>query len=172
MDKPIMTLDTSNRYALVTGNLIKFRGDNIGSAMTDPIPTVTAGGMHIGAVYAFMVAYYGSSVGQGLDQPLGTVTTHDRFGLVLVHVHGVPYVIVDIGMRMLTPRELYNGQGFPKIYIINPIFNGKPFSQAEQVAKCGNSVSPVMPNALARANLPEHCIPDYTDRFSWEEMLA
>lgn len=172
LDKPILTLDTSNRYALVTGNLVKFRGDNIGSALMEPIPTVTAGGNHIGAVYAFMVAYYGSSVGQSLDQPLGTVTTHDRFGLVLVHIRGVPYVIVDIGMRMLTPRELYNGQGFPKTYIINPTFNGKPFSQAEQVAKCGNSVSPVVPNALVRANLTEHCIPEFTDRFSWEEMLA
>ncbi|MEI7027138.1 DNA cytosine methyltransferase [Paenibacillus sp. y28] len=172
LDQPIMTLDTSNRYGLVLSHLIKFRGENIGSAMTDPVPTITAGGMHIGAVYAFMVAYYGSSIGQELQEPLGTVTTHDRFGLVLVRIRGVDYVIVDIGMRMLTPRELYRAQGFPESYIINLVFNGKPFTQAEQVAKCGNSVAPVIPAALVRANLPEHCIPKYTDRFSWEEMLA
>ncbi|SCW85938.1 DNA (cytosine-5)-methyltransferase 1 [Paenibacillus tianmuensis] len=175
LDQPLMTLDTSNRYGIVSSHLIKFRGDNIGSHMADPVPTITAGGMHIGAVYAFMVAYYGNSVGRAADDPLGTVTTHDRFGLVLVHIQGVPYVIVDIGMRMLTPRELYRAQGFPDSYIIDPIFNGKPFTQAEQVAKCGNSVSPVIPATLVRANLPEHCVPEMTDRYSkadWEAMLA
>lgn len=170
LDTPIMTLDTSNRYGLVTGNLIKFRGDNIGSGYADPVPTITAGGLHIGEVRAFLVHYYGASVGQDLRNPLGTITTHDRFGLVTIR--GTLYQIVDIGMRMLTPRELYNAQGFPITYIINPMFNGKPFTQAEQVAKCGNSVSPVMPNAMVRANCPEMCIPDGTDRFSWEAMLA
>ncbi|PWV90238.1 DNA (cytosine-5)-methyltransferase 1 [Paenibacillus cellulosilyticus] len=173
LDSPIMTLDTSNRYALVTSNLIKFRGDNIGSSVEEPIPTITAGGNHIGEVRAFLMAYYGASVGQPLSTPLGTVTTHDRFGLVMIH--GTPYQIVDIGMRMLTPRELYNGQGFPMSYIINPTFNGKPFSQAEQVAKCGNSVSPVIPEALVRANLPELCVAKNRDRFSeadLEVMLA
>ena len=173
LDTPIMTLDTSNRYGLVTGNLIKFRGDNIGSGYDEPVPTITAGGMHIGEVRAFLVSYYGASVGQDLRKPLGTVTTHDRFGLVLIK--GSLYQIVDIGMRMLTPRELYNAQGFPITYIINPWFNGKPFPQAEQVAKCGNSVSPVLPNALVRANLPEHCVPELSDRYSiaeWEMMLA
>lgn len=175
LDQPLMTLDTSNRYGLVTSHLIKFRGDNIGSSMDDPVPTITAGGLHIGAVYAFMVAYYGSSVGQDLNEPMGTVTTHDRFGLVIVRIRGVDYVIVDIGMRMLVPRELYRAQGFPETYIINPTFNGKPFTQAEQVAKCGNSVSPVIPAALVRANLPEMCVPELTDRYSkaeWELMLA
>lgn len=172
LEKPLHTITAVDHNALVMSHLIKFRGDNIGSSMTDPVPTITAGGNHIGAVYAFMVAYYGSSIGQQLRDPLGTVTTHDRFGLVIVHIHGEPYVIVDIGMRMLTPRELYNAQGFPTTYIINPMYNGKPFSQAEQVAKCGNSVSPVIPEALVRANMPEHCVAKYTDRFSWEEMLA
>ncbi|MFX3633739.1 MAG: DNA cytosine methyltransferase [Candidatus Pristimantibacillus sp.] len=173
LDKPIMTLDTSNRYALVTSNLIKFRGDNIGSSVTEPVPTITAGGNHIGEVRAFLMAYYGASVGQELDNPLGTITTHDRFGLITVH--GTPYQIVDIGMRMLKPRELYSAQGFPESYVINPMYDGKPFTQAEQVAKCGNSVSPVIPEALVRANLAEHCIAKNHDRFSeadLEIMLA
>ena len=173
LDTPIMTLDTSNRYGLVTGNLIKFRGDNIGSGYDDPVPTITAGGLHIGEVRAFLIHYYGASVGQDLRNPLGTVTSHDHFGLVLIK--DTLYQIVDIGMRMLTPRELYNAQGFPVTYIINPWFKGKPFPQAEQVAKCGNSVSPVIPNALVRANLQEHCVPELSDRYSiaeWEIMLA
>ncbi|WP_376775329.1 DNA cytosine methyltransferase [Cohnella nanjingensis] len=161
-----VTAGGGGKSALVASHLIKFRGDNIGSGMDAPVPTITAGGQHLAAVYAFMVAYYGSSVGQDMADPLGTVTTHDRFGLVLVRIRGVDYVIVDIGMRMLTPRELYRAQGFPESYIINPIFNGKPFTQAEQVAKCGNSVSPVMSAALTRANLPEHCVPRMADRFS------
>lgn len=168
LTKPIMTLDTSNRYGLVTSHLIKFRGQNYGSSMNDPIPTITAGGTHIGEVRAFLMAYYGASVGQALTDPLGTITTHDRFGLVTIH--GTEYQIVDIGMRMLTPRELYQGQGFPDTYIIDPVFNGKPFTQAEQVAKCGNSVSPVVPEALVRANLPEHCVKKYHDRFSVQDL--
>lgn len=168
LSQPIMTLDTSNRYGLVASHLIKFRGDNIGSSMDAPMPTVTAGGNHLGEVRPFLMAYYGASVGSDLNNPLGTVTTHDRFGLVMVH--GTPYQIVDIGMRMLAPRELYNGQGFPMTYIIKPMFNGKPFPQAEQVAKCGNSVSPVLPDALVRANLPEHCVAKNHDRYSREEL--
>ena len=206
LDMPLMTLDTSNRYALVTAyiarhfgesvghrideplgtvtaggggksalvaaHLVKFRGTNIGSTADEPIPTITAGGNHIGAVYAFLLKYYGAGTGQMLDEPLGTVTTKDRFGLVLVHIKGIPYVIVDIGMRMLEPRELYRAQGFPDSYIIAPVYKGRPFPKSEQVAKCGNSVSPVIPKALVRANLPEHCIGSghwlvferYTDR--------
>jgi DNA (cytosine-5)-methyltransferase 1 len=172
LSNPIMTLDTSNRYALVSSHLIKFKGTNIGQKVTDPLQTIT-GVNHFGEVRAFLMAYYGASVGSDLNKPLGTVTTHDRFGLVMVH--GTPYQIVDIGMRMLVPRELYNGQGFPSTYIINPMYNGKPFTQAEQVAKCGNSVSPVIPDALVRANMPECCIASGEDRYSradWELMMA
>lgn len=83
--------------------------------------------------------------------------SRDRFGLVTVSIEGVEYAIADIGMRMLSARELYNAQGFPADYEIEPEFNGKTLNKTAQVRMCGNSVSPVMPEALVRANLPELC---------------
>jgi DNA (cytosine-5)-methyltransferase 1 len=110
-------------------------------------------------VYAFLIKYYGSpDNGQTLTEPLHTITTKDRFGLVLVEIDGEKYVIVDIHMRMFKPRELFNCQGFPSNYIIERDADGKVYSQAAQVARVGNSVSPVIPNALVRSNLPEMCV--------------
>ncbi|MGG1638283.1 DNA cytosine methyltransferase [Paenibacillus sp. NRS-1760] len=156
IEQPLLTQDTSNRFAIVTSNLVKLRGTNIGQPVTEPLHTVTAGGLHHAEVRAFLIAYYGASVGQSLDDPLQTVVTKDRFGLVTIH--GVDYQIVDIGMRMLEPHELYAAQGFPRNYIIkNYEVNGKPVTKSDQVARCGNSVSPPIPAALVNANLPEHC---------------
>ncbi|MBW7475927.1 DNA cytosine methyltransferase [Paenibacillus oenotherae] len=153
---PLHTITAGgNRFALVTSHLTKFRGTNIGSSLKDPLPTITAGGQHLGQVYAFLTMYYGTGVGQDLREPINTIVTKDRFGLVLIR--GIAYQIVDICMRMLTPRELYRGQGFPESYIINPIYQGKHFPIKQQVAKVGNSVSPVMSEVLVRANLPELC---------------
>lgn len=159
IDKPLLTLDTANRFGLVTANIIKFRGTNIGQPVTEPLHTVTAGGNHHGLVYAFLVAYYGASIGQDLNSPLHTIPTHDRFGLVIVHVKGEPYVVVDIGFRMLEPKELYAAQGFPGTYIIDGYQeNGRPVPKAQQVAKCGNSVSPEMARAKVQASMPEFCV--------------
>lgn len=156
LDRPLLTQDTSNRFALVTAHLVKFRGTNVGQPLDEPLHTITAGGNHHALVYAFLVAYYGSSVGQSLYEPLGTVTTHDRFGLVIVK--GTPYQIVDIGMRMLEPHELFAAQGFPPEYIIDRDADGNKYPKAAQVARCGNSVPPPFANALVRANLPELCV--------------
>jgi DNA (cytosine-5)-methyltransferase 1 len=171
LDRPILTLDTSNRYGLVTSHLVKMRGTNIGQPITEPLQTITAGGNHFGEVRAFLLKYYGSADnGQRLNEPLHTITTKDRFGLVTIA--GNDYQIVDIGMRMLEPRELFAAQGFPSTYIIDRDVDGKKYPKSEQVARCGNSVPPQFAEALVRANLPELCIPKGTDRFSWEAMLA
>ena len=85
-----------------------------------------------------------------------TITTKDRFGLV--EVKGRPYQIVDIGMRMLTPRELFRAQGFPDSYIIDHDADGKAYPRSAQVARCGNAVPPPFAEALTRANLPDLCI--------------
>lgn len=155
MDKPILTLDTSNRYALVTSNLIKMKGDNIGQPVEDPLQTITAGGLHFGEVRAFLMSYYGASIGSDCNEPVHTVTTKDRFGLVTVH--GQDYQIVDIGMRMLEPHELFAAQGFPSKYIIDRDAYGKSYPKTAQVARCGNSVPPPFAEALTRSNLPELC---------------
>ena len=100
-----------------------------------------------------MNAYYGTDQDPALREPLHTVTTKDRFGLVLVH--GEPYAIVDIGLRMLTPRELYRAQGFPEGYRIDRGAAGEPITKTAQVRMCGNSVCPPLARALVAANYAE-----------------
>ena len=106
-------------------------------------------------VEAFLIKYYGTDIGQNLTEPLHTITSKDRFGLVMVQ--GLPYMIIDIGMRMLTPRELFDAQGFPHDYIIDRDADGKKYPKFAQVARCGNAVPPPFAEALTRANLPEYC---------------
>lgn len=156
-DAPVGTITAGGggKTALVTSHLIKFRGENIGQPAETPLQTVTAGGNHFGEVRTFLMKYYGSDIGQACNDPLHTVTTKDRFGLVTVH--GQDYEIVDIGMRMLEPHELFAAQGFPKNYIIDKDNEGNVYSKAAQVARCGNAVPPPFAEHLVRANLPEHC---------------
>lgn len=157
MDAPAHTVTTTDHHALVTSNLIKLRGTcKDGQPVTEPAPTITAGGLHIGEVRAFLLKYYGNEKeGVSLDESLHTVTTNDRFGLVTVE--GVDYQIVDIGMRMLQPHELYAAQGFPSWYIIDQDYRGTKYAKDKQVARCGNAVPPPFAEALVRANLPEMC---------------
>lgn len=159
---PIMTVDGSNRYGLVTSFLSKFYKSGIGQDMREPLGTVTvnAGGGHFGEVRAFLIKYYGQGTGQDIKEPLDTVTAQDRFGLVTIE--GVDYQIVDIGLRMLEPRELYGCQGFPDDYIIDHDYTGKTYPRSEQVRRCGNAVCPPIPAALVRANLPELCVAERT----------
>lgn len=196
VDKPIMTVDASNRYGMVSAFISKFYGggntspasnvsdplptvtsvdhnavcaayvtqfnnNTLGQAMDDPLNTITAGFGHFGDVRAFLVKYYGSGDNAvSCEKPAPTITAKDRMGLVTVH--GQDYKIVDIGLRMLTPRELFDAQGFPSDYIIDVDADGKPYPKSEQVARCGNAVCPPIPTALVRANLPELCISDKT----------
>ncbi|WP_414486010.1 DNA cytosine methyltransferase [Stenotrophomonas maltophilia] len=105
-------------------------------------------------VAAFLVKYYGTGANvPSLLDPVDTVTTRDRLALVTVHIQGVPHVIVDIGLRMLKPHELYRAQGFPASYIIDRTANGTPLSTSAAVRMVGNSVSPPPLRALAEANL-------------------
>lgn len=104
-------------------------------------------------VAAFLIKYYGNEDdGHGLDRPIGTVTVQDRFAVVTVTIDATTYVIVDIGLRMLTPRELFNAQGFPPDYVIDRDAEGRPITKTAQVAKCGNSVCPPLAEALVRPN--------------------
>lgn len=154
---PMPTVTSVDHNALVTSHLIKLRGTcRDGQQVTNPMPTITAGGTHVGEVRAFLLKYYGNEAdGCELQEPLHTITGRDRFGLVTVN--GVDHVIVDIGMRMLQPHELFKAQGFPEHYIIDRDASGKPMTKTAQVARCGNSVPPPFAEALVRANLPELC---------------
>lgn len=116
---------------------------------------MSAGGNHHAVVAAFLQSYYGAENRQDLREPLRTIPTHDRFSLVTVTIEGEPYVITDIAMRMLTPRELYRAQGFPDSYVIDRGADGRRLTKTEQVRMVGNSVCPQVAAALVRANVPE-----------------
>ena len=160
MERPLGTITKVDHHALVMAYLARFsHGEKQWNGVSEPLCTVTSQGNKFGLVYAFLTKYYGTSIGQGLHDPLGTVTANQHFGLVLVRLESgeiepavvldVPGIglmaIADIGLRMLTPRELAKAQGFPDTYLLTG-------SIANQVARIGNSVCPIMPQRLIEAN--------------------
>lgn len=153
LDKPVSTVTAVDHHGLVAANMIRQFGTGVGSPMDEPSRTVMAdGGGKTQLSAAFLSKYYGPNVGQDADTPLHTATGKPRFGLVTVSINDEPYVIADIGLRMLSPRELFRAQGFPESYVIDRKPDGSPISKTEQVSKCGNSVSPPMAAALVKAN--------------------
>lgn len=155
MDEPLLTVDTSNRYGLVTAFISRQFKSSIGHDLSEPLGTITTVDKSR-LVEAFLIKYYGCDIGQSLKEPLHTITSKDRFGLITVK--GEKYQICDIGMRMLEPRELFNAQGFPDDYIIDRDYTGREYPKTQQVARCGNAVPPPFAKALVEANLPEMCI--------------
>ena len=166
LENPLPTVTAWDHNSVVTANLIQINNHCDGRDLRDPIPTITAGDGHFGEVRAFLIKYYGQGTGQDIEEPLDTVTSRDRFGLVTIE--GVDYQIVDIGLRMLEPKELYGCQGFPDDYIIDHDYTGKTYPRSEQVRRCGNAVCPPIPAALVRANLPELCIAERTPNMRME----
>jgi DNA (cytosine-5)-methyltransferase 1 len=153
--EPVNTVPTENRHSLVTSHIVKLKGTCRDGQRTDtPLATVCGGGTHLAEVRAFLLKYFGTDQDPRLEQPMHTVTSKHRFGLI--YVFGEPYQIVDIGMRMLTPRELFRAQGFPHDYVIEYGLDEdgtqRPLTKASQVRMCGNSVSPPPAAALVRAN--------------------
>lgn len=143
-ESPLGTVTAVDHNALVAAHLTKFYGTGVGAAMDSPVPTITGGGQHIGHVQAFLLKYYGTAVGQPLNTPLHTITAKDRLGLVAVR--GEAYRIVDIGLRMLKPKELMLAQGFDADYVLTG-------TQSAQVARLGNSVPPPIARAIVAANV-------------------
>lgn len=152
LGQPADTVTARDHHGLVASSLVKLYGTNDGADIEQPMPTVTSTGQHLGEVRAFLAAYYGNDKdGQAVSEPFRTVTSKERFGLVTVE--GEPYAIVDIGMRMLAPRELFRAQGFPEGYVIDPVVNGRRLTKTDQIRMCGNSVCPPIARALVSANV-------------------
>jgi DNA (cytosine-5)-methyltransferase 1 len=154
-EEPVSTIVQKGcTQAVVSAGLMNLKGsDRRMSDVEEPTPAVTSQGNHVAEVRAFLMKYYGVDQDPRLEEPLSTVTTRDRFGIVTVE--GEPYQIVDIGMRMLTPRELFKAQGFPADYQIEiGDFDGerRPLTKTAQVRMCGNSVCPPIAAALVSAN--------------------
>lgn len=144
VDRPLGTVTATDHHALTAAFLTKFYGTSTGADVRSPMPTVTggAGGGHMAEVRAFLVKYYGAG---------GKAQQQARFGLV--ELRGEPYVITDIGMRMLQPHELFAAQGFPSSYAIDADAEGRPFTKTAQTRLAGNSVCPPVAEQLVAANM-------------------
>lgn len=169
---PVSTVTTTgSQQQLAVAHLATLRHHSTGRGMQEPVPVVAAGGEHhallqyqlgkedeAGALRcaAFLMRYHASG-GQWADlrDPMTTITTHDRLALVTVWLKGEPWVIVDITLRMLVPRELYNAQDFPQSYVIDRTAAGKPLTKTAQVRMAGNSVSPLPMRRIVEANYTE-----------------
>lgn len=171
VDAPLSTVtQTGSHQSLVTGDLAPAGETAEASFLThmyssneaggggdpnEPARTVTAGGYHAAEVRAMLQTYYGTQQDTDIAEALPTVTSKARFGLV--EVQGRLMQITDISMRMLTPRELFNAQGFPASYVIDEgicLETHKiiKLSKSAQIRMCGNSVCPDVAAALVKAN--------------------
>ncbi|MGF3026562.1 DNA cytosine methyltransferase [Methylobacterium aquaticum] len=159
---PVSTITAAGGHqTVVAAHMLNLRGsDRRGGPIDTPAPTISAQGNHAAAVFAFLAKYYGEGLpSQPADEPLHTVTTKPRHGVVTVTVGGQPYAIVDIGMRMLTPRERFSAQGFRSDYVIDrgELEDGTiiPLTLEQQGRMCGNSVVPALAEVLIAANYRE-----------------
>lgn len=208
LDRPVMTVDMSNRYALTAAHIVKYyKGDNYSNIsdplhtitvkernalveshlcvlrnnmdckpLTEPLPTECTSGGHFAEVRTRIVKYaHGASLGywdkvrELLNKYCGYDMADDE--ILLLEINGEQYLIADIGMRMLEPRELYLAQGFPADYIIDRDFEGNRYPRIQQVARCGNAVPPPFAEALVRANLPEMCGKKYESIKELQEVI-
>lgn len=157
LNKPAHTILKESRACLVAPVIARQFGGSIGHRADEPMPTITAGGQHVGEVKTTLaVEDYDEERAQQVLAFLREYCGEDSTGLV--DIDGVTFRIVDIGMRMLQPHELYRAQGFPEWYIIDRDYRGVKYSKDKQVARCGNAVPPPFAEALVRANLPEMCV--------------
>lgn len=162
IEEPMQTITAKDREAFTLAHLAHFKGKDKGQHPLDPLMTITARDGQFADVRTTVVKWdghtdlgYWNEVRKMLNQYCGYHLADDE--ILLLKIRGAWYFISDIGLRMLTPRELYDAMGFPHDYIIDKDVNGQPITRADQVARCGNAVCPAVAEALVRANLPEHC---------------
>ena len=159
---PVNTVTSSGGQSLVTAHVAEFKGHDIGQSADKPLRTITASAGEFAAVHTKVTRYapgtdlgYWPQVRELLNKYCGYTLADDE--VLLIRIQDAWYFIFDIGLRMLTPKELYAAMGFPLDYIIERDYTGKPYPKTAQVARCGNAVCPPMATAVVRANLPEWC---------------
>lgn len=160
--EPLHTITAKDREGVVAAHMVKLKGTNLGGPVSEPVQTITAGGGHFGVVTTMI-----APVSPGADlknwpkirELLNTYCGYDLGpeDVILFQISGAWYFMADIGLRMLTPRELYRANGFPDDYKIERDYTGQTYGKSKQVARCGNAVPPPFATALVRANLPEWC---------------
>lgn len=160
--EPTPTVTAVDHNALTVAHMMELYGTGVGRGTQEPVSTVTASGAHHASVEVTIVPVE-SSISLGhwpeirslLNKYCGYELKENE--VLLLGIGGIQYSIIDIGLRMLTPRELYAANGFPPDYIIDRDYAGNVYSKTKQVARCGNAVPPPFATALVRANLPEWC---------------
>lgn len=159
---PMHTVTSHDREAVVAAHVVKFKGDNLGHGADEPMQTVTTSAGEFAVCKAYLAKMRsGDNLGHWpeiralLNEFCGYALAEDD--VLLLEIGGALYYIADIGLRMLSPRELYNAMGFPPDYIIDRDYEGNEYKKSAQVARCGNAVCPPVASALVRANLPEWC---------------
>lgn len=174
---PLHTVTTRDREAITMASMVKLKGTNLGGPATEPVQTITAGGGHHGVITTEVVkATPGADlrnwpkIRAALNEYCGYTLADNE--VILFLIGGAWYFMADIGLRMLTPRELYRANGFPDDYKIDKDYTGKEYGKTKQVARCGNAVPPPFATALVRANLPEWCGTTITTMAQLERLVA
>ena len=162
MSDPLHTVTAVDHNALTATHLVKMKGTNLGGPMSEPVQTITAGGGHFGVVTTTVVKAEPGADLKHWPEIRDLLNTYCGYRLgpedvILFEIGGTAYFMADIGLRMLTPRELYMANGFPQDYKIERDYTGREYPKTKQVARCGNAVPPPFATALVRANLPEWC---------------
>lgn len=176
VEEPMATITTLDRENLAVPFLAHFKGQDKGQDIREPLMTITASDGQFGSVKAYIAKYDGHMDTRHWNDVRKLLNTYCGYSIgddeiLLLSIDGADWFICDIGLRMLTPRELYNAMGFPGDYIIDRCDDGRPISRADQVARCGNAVCPVLSEALVRANLPE-CGPKLNNMEELHEFMA
>nr|DAL24850.1 MAG TPA_asm: DNA cytosine methyltransferase [Caudoviricetes sp.] len=160
-DEPLPTVTAIDHNAVCAAHVVKFKGDEVGTQPTESLPTQTSSGVfavcreHLAKMRSGDDLGYWPEIRALLNEFCGYELAEDE--VLLLEIGGALYYIADIGLRMLSPRELYNAMGFPPDYIIDRDYEGNEYKKSAQVARCGNAVCPPVASALVRANLPEWC---------------
>lgn len=158
-------------------HLVKMKGTNLGGPMSEPVQTITAGGGHFGVVTTAVAKAERDADLKHWPEIRDLLNTYCGYRLgpedvILFEIGGTAYFMADIGLRMLTPRELYMANGFPQDYKIERDYTGREYPKTKQVARCGNAVPPPFATALVRANLPEWCGAEISTMEELEKAVA
>lgn len=177
MASPVPTVTAIDHNALQMAHMVKMKGGDIGGSAGEPVHTITAGGTHHGVVTTVVTkAEDGADIHNWpkirklLNEYCDYHLADDE--VILFQIGEAWYFMADIGLRMLTPRELYRANGFPDDYKIERDYTGTVYGKSKQVARCGNAVPPPFATALVRANLPEWCEKHITTMAEFERMVA
>ncbi len=175
--EPLPTVTAIDHSAVQVAHMVKLKGQNIGGSVADPVQTVTAGGGHHGVVAIRIERVKHGTDLKNWPKIRALLNEYCDYRLaddevILFYIGGGWWYMADIGLRMLTPRELYRAQGFPPDYVIDHDYTGTEYKKAKQVARCGNAVPPPFATALVRANLPEWCGEKYKTMAELESVVA